>query len=269
VALYLAAGKLLFNETFSWLPKFTCHNESDLAIAEGDRSQLLRHASATHKITQKDVIEEWFQGLARVRPQLHTLEIVRTLVDALHDKVIELQPVQVPYRAKDSWLAVDFPDNDPLEPSKSFGISRDTLAITACGTAPFRVGSLQSGVLIDDWTEEIPTAQEITGITFRYNQPNAAPPQTLLLAVTPEETGSWNWDDLVGTLTDTLRRAKRRAIEPAQLERPGPDSVWNAFAPALVSEFSTRAEADISLDLMSMLDFEPLTKFLGTLNKKP
>ena len=55
-------------------------------------------------------------------------------------------------------------------------------------------------MLLDDWTEEIPTASETTGISFRFNQPNAAPPQTLLLAVTPEETGSWDWDDLVGIL---------------------------------------------------------------------
>src|SRR5258708_7691557 len=68
--------------------------------------------------------------------------------------------------------------------------------------------------------------------------------QTVLLAVTPEETGSWNWDDLVGILSDTLQRAKRRAVEPEQLEKQG--TVWNAFAPALVSEFSTRSEEHTS-----------------------
>ena len=109
----------------------------------------------------------------------------------------------------------------------------------------------QRGLLLDEWTEEIPTASENTGISFRFNQPNAVPPQTLLLAVTPEETGSWNWDDLVGTLNDTLARAKRRAVEPAQLEKDG--LVWNALAPALVSEFSTLDTADVSLDLMRML----------------
>src|SRR4030095_8754506 len=109
------------------------------------------------------------------------------------------------------------------------------------------------------WTEEIPTAQETTGISFRFNQPNAAPPQTLLLVVTPEETGSWSWDDLVGTLNDTLDRAKRRAIELSQLEQQG--MAWNAFAPALVSEFSTLAQNDVSLDLMGMLDFKPLNEY--------
>ena len=137
--------------------------------------------------------------------------------------------MQVPFRDKDSWLAVEFPEKDPIDPTKPFGISRDTLSITPHGAAAFKAGARQRGVLLDEWTEEIPTASENTGISFRFNQPNAVPPQALLLAVTPEETGSWNWDDLVGTLTDTLARAKRRAVEPAQLEKNG--FIWNAISP--------------------------------------
>jgi len=256
----------LLGETFNWLPRFTCHNEIDLATAAGARAELLAHAVAAVPggTTAEEVVEEWLQGLARVRRPLYRWEVVRTLADALNDVRLQLNPVQVPFRAKDSWLAVEFPELDPNntpadDPPKKFGISRDTLSIAAHGDSAFRAGVRQSGVLIDDWTEEIPTASETTGISFRFNQPNAMPPQTLLLAVTPEETGSWNWDALVGILSDTLRRAKRRAVEPAQLEKLG--SAWNAFAPALVSEFSTLAQNDVSLDLMSMLDFVILTEF--------
>lgn len=265
VTLLLAAGNILLGETFNWLPKFTCYNEIDLAIAAADRNQLLTYAfEASPGTTRAEVVEEWLQGLARVRRPLHRWEVVRTLADALSDVSLELHPVQVPYRAKDSWLAVEFPkidpnNTDPDDPEKKFGISRDTLSIAAHGASAFQVGARQSGVLLDDWTEEIPTASETTGISFRFNQPNAMPPQTLLLAVTPEETGSWDWDDLVGILADTLRRAKRRAVEPAQLEKLG--STWNALAPALVSEFSTLARNDVSLDLMGMLEFSALNEF--------
>jgi hypothetical protein len=265
VTLLLAAGKILLGETFNWLPKFTCHNEIDLATAAADRAQLLRHGvEANPGTSAAEVIEEWLQGLARVRRPLHRWEIVRTLADALNDVSLELQPVQVPFRANDSWLAVEFPktdpnNTDPDDPEKKFGISRDTLSIAAHGDSAFRVGVRQSGVLVDDWTEEIPTASETTGISFRFNQPNAMPPQTLLLAVTPNETGSWHWDDLVGILSDTLRRAKRRAVEPAQLEKLG--SSWNALAPAVVSEFSTLFKNDVSLDLMGMVEFSALNEF--------
>ncbi len=265
VTLLLEAGKILFGETFNLLPKFTCHNEIDLATSAGDREDLLKFAvNATPGMTKEEVVEEWLQGLARVRRPLERWEVVRTLADALNDVSLTVEPVQVPYRVNDSWLAVEFPkldpnNTDPEEPNKPFGISRDTLSIAAHGNPAFQVGVKQSGVLLDDWTEEIPTEGETTGITFRFNQPNAAPPQTLLLAVTPEETGSWEWDDLVGTLVDTLQRAKRRAVEPAHLEEQG--LAWNAFAPALVSEFSTRFRNDISLDLMGMLDIAKLDEF--------
>ena len=263
VETFLAAGKILFGETFQLLPKFSCHNEIELATSEGDRAQLLDHA-ASPTVSAEEVVEEWLHGAARVRGRLHRWEVVKTLADALNDESLELRPVQVPYRANDSWLAVEFPrldpnNTDPENPDKRFGVSRDTLSIVAHGDTAFKAGVRQCGFLIDDWTEEIPTDNETTGITFRFNQPNAEPPQTILLAVTPEETGSWEWDDLVGTLSDTFRRAKRRAVEPAQLERQGLG--WNAFAPALVSEFSTESQSDISLDLMLMLDFEPLNEF--------
>jgi hypothetical protein len=265
VTLLLAAGKILLGETFHWLPRFTCHNEIDLATAAANRAQLLRHAiDAEPGTTAEEVVEEWLQGLARVRRPLHRWEIVRTLADALNDTRLELSPVQVPYRANDSWLAVELPkidpnNTDPDDPEKKFGISRDTLSIAAHGASAFQVGARQSGLLIDDWTEEIPTASETTGISFRFNQPNAMPPQTLLLAVTPEETGAWDWDDLVGILADTLRRAKRRAVEPEQLEKLG--LAWNALAPALVSELSTLFKSDVSLDLMGMLEFSALNEF--------
>jgi hypothetical protein len=258
----LQAGQALFSDTLKWLPAFICANEVDLVTADGARGQLLAHATGlVPGFSGADVVNEWLQGLARVRPRIHTWETVRTLADALGDTVLEVSPVQVPHRDQDSWLAVEFPANDPLDAGKSFGISRDTLSIAAHGSAAFQIGA-QRGLLLDEWTEEIPSSGENTGIAFRFNQPNAVPPQTLLLAVTPEETGAWDWDALVGTVNDTLARAKRRAVEPSQLEADG--LVWNALAPALVSEFSALDTADVSLDLMRIMAYNPITDFYAS-----
>ena len=262
VSSLLQAGQALFSDSVKWLPAFTCANEVDVATADGARGQLLAHAiSLVPGRSGRDVVDEWLQGLARVRPRIHTWETVRTLADALSDTVLEMSPVQVPHRDQDSWLAVEFPADDPLDASKPFGISRDTLSITAHGSAAFQIG-VQRGLLLDEWTEEIPSSGENTGIAFRFNQPNAVPPQTLLLAVTPEETGAWDWDALVGTVNDTLARAKRRAVEPAQLETNG--LVWNVLAPALVSEFSTLDTADVSLDLMRITAYTPIADFYAS-----
>jgi|GEM_PF-554839 len=259
VALLLEAARLLFGESFNLLPVFSYHNDIDIATADGDRNQLLKSArDATPGITNEEIVDEWLTGLARVRKAIHRWGVVRILADAFNDVSLDMRPVQIPFRASDSWLAVEFPATDPSDPSKRFGISRDTLSIAAHGTGAFQAGLKHSGILLDEWTEDIPTESETTGISFRYNQPNATPPQALLLAVTPRETGSWDWDDLVGTVNDTLSRAKRRAVEPEHLET---NHIWNVLAPALVSEFSTIAITDVSLDLMGVVEFAALNEF--------
>ena len=93
-------------------------------------------------------------------------------------------------------------------------------------------GANVCGLLLDEWVEIIPNTVETTGITFNYDQPDAKPPNTLLLAVTPQQTGSWSWDDLVETLNDTLELAKNRAVEPGHLE----DTVFGQILPGLLTE---------------------------------
>ncbi len=191
--------------------------------------------------------------------RLQAFETLRVLGEALGGESVAMQPIQLPYRKQDRWLAVEFPEKDPLDPTKTFGISRDTISVVAHGARPFTMGVAQAGLLLDEWTEEIPTASENTGISFRYNQPNSVPPQTLLLAVTPEQTGAWSWDALVGILVDTLGRAKRRAVEPRQLEQETSATLpWNQLAPATVAEFSMVRPADVSLDYLLPVAFARL-----------
>jgi hypothetical protein len=95
----------------------------------------------------------------------------------------------------------------------------------------------------------VPTREEVTGLAFNYNAPNSAPPQAILLAVTPHETGSWNWDDLVDSVLDTFRRAKLRAVEPDTI---GDIGGIGTLLPAVVAEFSTGA-ASVSLDYSMVL----------------
>lgn len=259
------AGKLLFANTLAPMPAFTYYNEAELAAAHNAESELLSHAMGLGPgLDEQDVIDEWLHGLARVRPRVFTWELVRTLGEALTMAALPMHPVQLPYRDKDSWLATTLPPVDPLT-SEPFTVTRDTLALTAHGGTAFSAGVGQRGLLLDEWTEEIPTDSETTGIGFHFNQPNAAPPQALLLAVTPRETGSWDWDDLVGTLSDTLARAKRRAVEPEHLQKNG--LVWNALAPATVSEFSAIDTADVSLDLLTAVKFQELNEFYVDIQK--
>jgi hypothetical protein len=101
-------------------------------------------------------------------------------------------------------------------------------------------------LLVDEWSEVIPTQVETTGIAVHYNQPSSQPPQTVLLAVTPELTGSWNWAKLEGILNDTLDRTKQRAVEPGQLDH----TAFGQLLPAVIAAVSNRRFATISTDLI-------------------
>jgi len=90
----------------------------------------------------------------------------------------------------------------------------------------------------------VPTREEVTGLAFDYDAPNSAPPQALLLAVSPDETGRWSWNDLVDSVLDTFRRARLRAIEPDKIDTlPG----IGTLLPAVTAEFST-SRGSVSLD---------------------
>jgi len=251
VAGYVSAGKALFGDLFNILPFFRYNNEADILQSDSDRAQLLAYASGTLKMNFP--VDEWLQQAAHVRTKLARWDYIRMLSESFHDTMLELKPVQVPYRAGDSWLAVEFPDTYSVTDeithqvmSEPFTIAHDTLSVTVHGDAAFVSGGRQSGLLIDDWTEVIPVNEEITGIAFNFDQPNSSPPQALLLAVTPEIKGFWTWADLVGTLNDTLARAKQRAVEPLLL-----DSVKKAelgvLLPAVVADFS-QFDLNVSLD---------------------
>jgi hypothetical protein len=188
--------------------------------------------------------DEWMQKLAPVRPGLAKWDEVRTIYELYHDDQLTIAPVQLPYRKNDSWLAVDFPEKNADD--TPFNIIHDTLSVVIHGEPAFATTSAQCGILVDEWTEVVSGKEALTGITFNYNQPDAMPPQALLLAVSPIEAGAWSWDSLVGILNDTLLRAKLRAVEPQLLDTlQRPDT--GVLLPAILSTFS-QFGLDISLD---------------------
>jgi hypothetical protein len=259
----IAAGQSLLGDVFIIMPRFTYNNEADILLSDGKRAQLLKHA--LNELGMDYPAEEWLQNASHVRPKLSRWNAVLSLFECYNGDRLALKPVQLPYRANDSWLAVEFPatdpDSDPANPS-TFTINHDTLSVTIHGEAAFAPASYQCGLLVDDWTELIPVKNEITGIGFHYNQPNATPPQALLLAVTPEEKGHWTWEELVGILNDTLSRAKLRAVEPDLLDKMN-RSELGVLLPAILSDFS-QFDLNIALDYRLNLEYVSLNNPIMT-----
>lgn len=233
VALLVEAAKAWLGADLSLLPRFTFLDPASVGAADAARDALLASARASGSLLP---VEEWLHGAACVRPQVHSFEIVRAMADAQGTDPLDLSALQLPFRTGDSWLAAQFPE--------TMEVVHDTVSIVQHLPQGFAAAGPQCGFLIDEWVETVPVRSEITGLTFNYNAPNSAPPQALLLAVTPEETGSWSWDDLVETILDTFRRARLRAIEPDVIQDLGGIGV---LLPAVMAEFST-SRGSISLD---------------------
>ncbi len=224
-AKYTDAAKQLLGTSFPLLPRFTITNASEFNSAVANADNLVRYSSANGN---PYIAEEWLQGVATVRNQSALLESSLTYALHLTGVSSSLTPVQLPVRTADHWVAVEYPPE--------MIIDTDILSISALLPATYDATTTQCGLMIDEWTELIPSGKETTGIAFHYDQPNAMPPQTLLLAVTPELKGNWTWGDLMDILNDTLDSAKRRAVEPDLVDK----SVYAQFLPAVMTAFSSQ-----------------------------
>ena len=74
-----------------------------------------------------------------------------------------------------------------------------------------------TGLLIDEWTETVPSTRETTAVTFQFDPPDASAPQCVLLAVPPVPGVDWTSDTLRQVLEETLDLAKLRAVDAETL----------------------------------------------------
>jgi hypothetical protein len=229
------------------LPIFEFKNEPEVSAAVD-----FRNAPANESLTRYSnnplIAIEWLQGVARVREKAGLLESICTFNDAFNDDELQLEPLQLPFRETDHWVAVAYPEvrTEDLDKPGIFKPEGDFLSVMQQIQTGYTTNGLQSGLVIDEWSEIIPNRAETTGIAINYNQPNTEPPQTLLLAISPEITGSWKWDDLVAVLHDTLDRAKKRAVEPEFIGA----TPYAQLLPAIISGVSSYPFATISTDLV-------------------
>jgi len=227
VAALQAAAAALLGEDFVVVPEFTLTtaqaNEWANAINASNNGSLLSYLINTAGISRP--VDEWMYGVARVRPTLKAWETTTLLVEALRGPadVPALLPVQFPYQAGASWVAMQFAPGDLPD--------SDRLCYTAHYTMPFDKSAPQCGLLLDEWTEIIPATQRTTGITFNFARPDNEPPQAILLVTPASATGSWQWDDLVGALNETLDLAKVRAVEPADIDQ----TPYSMYLPATIT----------------------------------
>ena len=221
------AAKELLGKSFVMIPHFHLRRSTEVAdqLNLAPDKGLMRAAGELP-------YDGWMQGVSQVRERVASLGNLEMWADNFDLDLPEKSVIQFPFALNeggesiDHWLGIPFPDGYTPEEDKMAMVISHAQALVQ------DIGGPKMGLLIDEWVEIIPNKDETTGIAFNYDQPDAKPPNNLLLAVTPKETGKWDWDDLVYTLEDTLELAKNRAVEPEHLE----DSLLGQILPGILTE---------------------------------
>lgn len=221
-----AAAEALLGEGFHIVPTFTvpAASASEWGQALADQAGLLAHLTTSGRDLP---VEDWLHSAARVREPVRHLEQAGLLARVLVGADPQLTPIQLPYRAGDAWLAMEFPDTQDL--------AGEHLLYTAVYEAGFDPTADICGLLVDAWTEVLPGETATVGLAFHYDQPSSEAPQSLLLVTPATEGPTWTWDDLRQAIPDTMRLARQRAVEPVHLD----DGAVARFLPATITAVTT------------------------------
>jgi sulfur relay (sulfurtransferase) DsrC/TusE family protein len=236
------AAQTLLGEDFRIVPEFTLAPEQadEIHNTYHGKDQLLRYL--TNKMEIDFPVDDWLHGIARVQEKMHHWENITLLAGTFGKDEPELHPMQLPFNDSDYWLALEFKsssqnaDNGSNQAyqeqnSEKPKIDGARLLYTAYFPEDYTESGPQCGLVLDEWSELIPSQEETTGVTFHYDRPNSEAPQVLLLVTPPDSTEQWKWADLVDTLHETLEMAKCRAVEPDHIEH----TRYARFLPATIS----------------------------------
>ncbi len=230
----MQAAKALLGDEALLLPQFLLSDAkaNEFESAHATSSSLLNFVKTNEK--RIFPVEDWLAGVARVREKLQHWESATFLSSAFNtSSSMDLTPLQFPFQTADRWAALTFIGEDKILPDgtiekDAFKINNDKLLYTAHFATAFDKTKPQCGIVMDEWTEVIPSKEETTGVAFHFDQPNSEPAQTMLLVVPPKITGSWQWIDIVESMDETLQMAKKRAVAPDNIET----TAYAQFLPA-------------------------------------
>lgn len=219
------AGSALLGDDVPLIPEFMFNAELAAELTNC-YTESGSGALTNYLKTQKEVefpVEDWLHGVARVREKLKAWEQMVALATTFGSAETALTPIQLPYRAGEGWFGLEF---DPAIKPEG-----ERLLYTAHHATAPEPSEATCGLLIDEWTEVIPSRDETAGLTFQYDRPGSEPPQAWLLVTPAHLDGHWQWSELLGALHETLDLARLRAVEPAQIET----RTYARFLPATTS----------------------------------
>jgi hypothetical protein len=197
----------VFGANFTILPRITPPDATNLKNAFTQSASLV----ATDPVAPA----RWLNQLTHIRPAISRLDTALSLSQILDGNPSPPSMLlgQLPYQLGDRWLGLPI---DPTNPP-----SKGRVAFACITQGDPTIETPYAGLLIDEWPERIPSTDERAAVAFHYERPKAHAPQTLLLAVCPDNRATWDDDLITGTLQEALELAKIRTVDLDSVLRVG------------------------------------------------
>ena len=190
----------------------------------------------------------WFQRMARVRAGVGRLDTLLQYAESFAGRSLPpFDVAQLPVTAGDRWLGLDLAGVSPT----------NRLSLVAFAPTPYAAGQAVAGLVIDEWNEVLPAAQQTTGVSFQSDDSTVQPPQAILLAVRPDGFPEWTLESVEGSVLEALDLAKLRAVDPDALGALG------HYLPALYFAYNTGSaqpdtvSTDFNVALQTMAAIHP------------
>jgi hypothetical protein len=197
---------LLAGDDLQIAPRFV-PPPSDIAASVADQTALLA-GDATAPAA-------WLGKAAAVRAPLAPLERALLTADVLAPAgaALGLRVAQLPFAAGDAWIGLDRFDPDHTIGRRSFAVHAP-LGLELDGPV--------AGLLVDAWADAVPAPVQTTGVAFQIEQPAAAPPQLVVLAV-PGDLSQPTWTDAAveDVIRETLALADLRLVDGDLIDAGG------------------------------------------------
>jgi hypothetical protein len=94
-------------------------------------------------------------------------------------------------------------------------------SLVVVGDATFDATARVGVLTVDDWTEVVPSAREVTALAVHTDRPGSDAPQAVLLAVPPDPAQPWSVAIVRAVIEETLELAAMRVVDPPALGRFG------------------------------------------------
>lgn len=191
--------KAIFGERFTVLS----------ALDPGVGVKELFAAAATPDGADEPAARAWLSRAARVRESTGALDGVLAYADAVaatkgNRALATLHVGQVGGVDGERWVALPRPAGDTMP-----GGRVSLVAVTPGRDLP--AGPV-TGLLVDEWVEVVPSAEETTSVAFHYDAPTATAPQVCLLGVPPLGHEMWTVADARAVVDEALALARIRLV---------------------------------------------------------